>query len=137
MRCVICAVIIPMNRCRSSRRTNQKPTSERGWSIFASFGSIAGASNPLCNNQVKANGQKAWFGWPDVPEIEKLRYKFARTSNPAELKKLTEELQQLVIDEGVIAPLGQFFIPTAYSMKLSGVLEAPTTVLWNIKKTGK
>ena len=43
----------------------------------------------------------------------------------------------LAIDEGVVAPLGQFQIPAAYSAKLSGILPAPVTVFWNLKKADK
>jgi peptide/nickel transport system substrate-binding protein len=118
-----------------SRRPNQKSPAEGGWNIFASFGSLGGSMDPLVSNQVRANGQKAWFGWPDVPEIEQLRYKFARTADPAELKKLAAEIQKLVIDEGVICPLGQFFTPTAYSAKLTGILESTSPFFWNIRKS--
>ena len=86
------------------------------------------------NQAVGANGGRAWFGWPDFPEIEALRAKFAITSDQAELKKIAEEIQKLVIDEGVVVPLGQFVVPSGYSTKLTGVLQSPVAIFWNIKK---
>lgn len=43
----------------------------------------------------------------------------------------------MAIDEGVVGPLGQFQIPAAYNTRLSGILEAPVTLFWNLKKSEK
>src|SRR5436189_3558446 len=104
-----------------------------GWNVHATTGPLVGISDPLRNQTVAANGKRAWFGWPDVPKIEELRQQFARTSNPAEAKKIAEEIQKLVIDEGVVVPMGQFVLPTAYSTNLTGVLDSPVAFFWNIK----
>jgi len=120
-----------------TQRDSQKPTSEGGWSIFSSYGLLVTSGNPVNNLSLAAGGRKAWIGWPDVPEMEALRARFARAADPAERKEITARLQKLAIDEVVVAPLGQFVIPTAYSTKLSNVLESPITVFWNIKKSDK
>ena len=120
-----------------TRRASDKPPAEGGWNIHATTGPLVGITDPLRNQAVAANGKRAWFGWPDVPKIEELRQQFARTSNPAEAKKIAEEIQRLVIDEGVVVPQGQFVLPTAYSANLTGVLNSPVALFWNIKKTGK
>jgi peptide/nickel transport system substrate-binding protein len=117
-----------------SLRDSQKPVSEGGWSIFSSYSILAASGDPFTNTQVPANGKKAWAGWPDVPEIETLRRKFAFATDMAERKDITARIQKLAIDEGVIGPLGQFVVPAAYSTKLSGVLPSPVTVFWNMKK---
>ncbi|WZB63770.1 hypothetical protein WJ970_14400 [Achromobacter xylosoxidans] len=69
-----------------------------------------------------------------MPEIEALRLKYAKAADIAERKQIAAQIQKLAIDEGVVAPLGQFQIPAAYSKKLSGVLDAPVTLFWNIGK---
>lgn len=120
-----------------TRRASNKPTAEGGWNIHATTGPLIGITDPLRNQTVATNGKRAWFGWPDVPKIEELRQKFARSSNAAEKKKLAEEIQHAVIDEGVVMPLGQFVLPTAYRTTLTGVLESPVPVFWNIRKSGK
>lgn len=120
-----------------TRRASDKPPAEGGWNIHATTGPLVGITDPLRNQAVAANGKRAWFGWPDVPKIEELRQQFARTSNPADAKKIAEEIQRLVIDEGVVVPQGQFVLPTAYSANLTGVLDSPVAFFWNIKKTGK
>jgi peptide/nickel transport system substrate-binding protein len=121
----------------AARRASRKPLAEGGWSIHATTGPLIGITDPLRNQTVAANGDKAWFGWPNVPQIEKLRAKYAVTSDPAELKALAESIQKLVIDEGVVVPMGQFVIPTGYSTRLSGLLEASVALFWNLSKEGK
>lgn len=120
-----------------TRRASNKPTAEGGWNIHATTGPIVGITDPLRNQTVAANGKRAWFGWPDVPKIEELRQRFARTANAAEKKQLAEDIQHIVIDEGVVVPMGQFVLPTAYRTTLTGVLESPVPVFWSIKKSGK
>ena len=48
--------------------------------------------------------------------------------------RVVEWSQKQVIDEGVVVPNGQFVIPTAYSTKLTGILESPAALFWGVKK---
>jgi len=117
------------------QRTNQKPVAEGGWSIFATNSSLALSGSPISNYTLAAAGRASWPGWPDVPEIEALRARYARATDPAEIQDIAAQIQKLVIDEGVVMPLGQFLRPAAYSTKLSDVLESPVMVFWNLKKS--
>ena len=78
---------------------------------------------------------QAWFGWPDVPKIEELRVQFSGTTDEAKRKQLAGEIQQLVIDEGVLLPMGQYFVPGAFRKNLTGMLDSPAPLFWNIKKS--
>jgi len=117
-----------------TQQSNQKSPQEGGWSILSTYSILASSGDPFGNTTLASNGKKAWAGWPDVPEIEALRVKYAQTIDPAERKQIAVQIQKLAIDEGVVAPLGQFQIPAAYSTKLSGIVSAPVTVFWNLKK---
>lgn len=117
-----------------TRRAVQAPPKEGGWNIFATNNVMPEAADPLRAFAVAANGKQAWFGWPDVPEIEKLRVEFAKAADDAKRKELADRIQTLVVEEGVVLPLGQYFVPTAYRTNLSGALESPVPVFWNIKK---
>jgi peptide/nickel transport system substrate-binding protein len=118
----------------TTRRASMNPPGEGGWAVHATTGPLIGIIDPLRNQTVATSGESAWFGWPDVPEIEKMRAEFARTSDDARLVELAEEIQQAVIDEGVVVPMGQFIIPTGYSNRLTGVLESPVAIFWNLEK---
>lgn len=120
-----------------TRRASMEPPAKGGWNLFSTNWLIIEILDPLRSPIAAANGAKAWFGWPDVPKIEELRLKFARTMKLADQKKLAEEIQKLVLEEGVLVPLGQFYIPTAFRTNLTGILESHVPFFWNIKKTGK
>lgn len=117
-----------------SRRSSTKAPDDGGWSIFATYGIVAAAIDPFANTTIAASGDDAWFGWPDVPEIEELRLEYARAETDEEKQKIAAQIQELVLDQGVVVPLGQFRSPTAYSKKISDVPKAPVTTFWDIKK---
>jgi len=117
-----------------SRRAVQALPKEGGWSIFATNNLIAEVSDPLRAYAVVSNGKNAWFGWPDVPEIERLRVEFARAPDEAARKKLANEIQQLAIDEGVLLPMGQMSYLSAWRSNVNGLLQGPVPVFWGVEK---
>jgi peptide/nickel transport system substrate-binding protein len=118
----------------TARRGVQKPPAEGGWNMFVTFSAVGDQSDPIRSLLIGAAGKKSWFGWPDIPAIEEGRMKFAMAPNEAERKKIAEEVDRLVIDEGVIVPLGQYVFPSAYSSKLSGMQPFSRPVFWGVKK---
>jgi peptide/nickel transport system substrate-binding protein len=119
------------------RRTSKEPVSKGGWNIFSSFSALASLSDPVSSQTVTANGAGAWYGWPDVPAIEALRMKMARTGNLAEQKKIAAQIQHLALDEVVIIPLGERLPVTATRKSLAHQVAAAAPVFWNMTKTDK
>jgi len=113
---------------------NQGPTSEGGWSVFATSSVIAASSDPFNNVNLSTAGAKSWVGWPDVPRIEALRLEFAAAADEAAQREIAEQIQRIAIAEGVVMPLGQFSIPAAFSREWEGFIEAPVTLFWNVAK---
>ncbi|WP_313623502.1 ABC transporter substrate-binding protein [Achromobacter sp.] len=120
-----------------SRRANRDVPAKGGWSIFVTTWHVSEIMDPLRNYGVSANGEKAWFGWPTVPQVESLRDKFLVAATEPERKQIADQLQDVMLDEGVAITLGQIETAAAYSKKLSGVLDSPAPVFWNIKKAGQ
>jgi len=119
-----------------TQRASQKPPSEGGWNLFATNSILATSGSPITNFTLAAAGLTSWQGWPNVPEIEALRARFARATDALERKSLAAQIQKLAIDEGLVMPLGQFLRPAAYNKaRLSGLVESPVTVFWNVKKS--
>lgn len=116
---------------------NQNPPSEGGWNIFSTSAILATGSDPFGNTTLSTSGRKSWAGWPDVPKMEELRMDYARAPDAAAQRAIAVELQKMAIDEGVVAPLGQFKIAAAWSTKWEGFLPAPVTLFWNAEKTGE
>ena len=73
-----------------TRRTKKDPADKGGWNVFHTFSVSADALNPISNSYFVANGDKAWFGWPTDPEMEKLRDAYAKETDPAKAKALAE-----------------------------------------------
>ncbi|KAG0929197.1 hypothetical protein G6F31_017439 [Rhizopus arrhizus] len=107
----------------ATRRASKAAPAEGGWNIHNTNLYATDVMDPVRSAPAAANGDNAWFGWPDFPQVEELRTKFALPSAPAEQKKIADELQRIGIDEGLYVPLGQMSVPTVYSTKLSGLGE--------------
>lgn len=119
------------------QQSNQDPPEEGGWNIFSTYSILAASGNPFDNTSLAAAGRESWAGWPDVPEIEKLRLEYARASNAEEQKEISAKIQKSAIDEGVVGPLGQFRIPAAYSSEWTDIPKSPITAFWDIKKAAE
>ena len=119
----------------ATQQANQEPPSAGGWNIFSTFAILATSGDPFGNTPLSTDGRESWAGWPDVPEISALRLDYAKATTAEEQKEISKEIQKLAIEEGVVGPLGQFKIPSAYSVQLTDVLEAPITAFWNVRKS--
>jgi peptide/nickel transport system substrate-binding protein len=117
------------------RRTSKEPTSKGGWSIFSTMSPLSALADPAGSQTIAANGAGAWYGWPDVPAIEVLRLKMARTSDLTEQKKIAVQLQRLAIDEVTVIPLGERSIITATRKNVSNQVRAVVPVFWNMTKS--
>ena len=56
-----------------TRRTSREPVSQGGWSCFITQIEGVAACTPGGSFELRGNGAKAWFGWPDDEELERLR----------------------------------------------------------------
>ncbi len=117
------------------RRASQAGVDDGGWHMFMTNWVGADVFNPLVNNMVNGKGAEGgWFGWPDVPKLEELRMAYATESDPAKQKEYAVEIQKVAYEEGIYAPIGQYFVPTAWTSNLEGVLDGPVPFFWNITK---
>ena len=117
------------------KRASQASIADGGWHMFMTNWVGADVFNPLVNNMVNGKGPDGgWFGWPDVPKLEELRISYATAPTLDEQKDLAAEIQKIAYDEGVYAPIGQYFVPTAWSNSIEGVLDGPVPFFWNITK---
>ncbi|MBV8190719.1 MAG: ABC transporter substrate-binding protein, partial [Alphaproteobacteria bacterium] len=118
-----------------ARRAKKDPADKGGWSAFHTFAIAADILNPISDNFTVANGDHAWFGWPNDPEMEKLRNAYAVETDPAKAKELALAVQNRALETAQYGWLGQWYGPGAARANLNGWLKAPVTVLWNIDKT--
>jgi peptide/nickel transport system substrate-binding protein len=117
-----------------SRRTRKESPQAGGWNVFHTYSVSADALNPISNAYFPANGDKAWFGWPNDPEMEKLRDAYSRETDPAKAKQLAIAVQNRALETAQFGWIGQWYGPGARRANVTGWLKAPVPVMWNIEK---
>src|SRR5258708_15526075 len=96
-----------------TRRTKKDPADKGGWNAFHTYSVSADALNPISNNYFLANGDKAWFGSPNDPEMEKMRDAYATETDPAKRKALAASIQARAVESAQFDCPGQWYRPRA------------------------
>jgi peptide/nickel transport system substrate-binding protein len=117
-----------------ARRSRKEAPDKGGWHGFITTLASADILDPVSSFFTAASCDKAPIGWPCDSAIEKLRDDFARTTDPAKRKEVAEALQARLAEFPTYVPLGQYNMPVARRTTVSGNLESPATVFWNVKK---
>ena len=118
-----------------ARRARKGPVDQGGWSVFFTFGAGLDQATPAANLMLRANGPNAWFGWPDDPEIERLRDAWFTADGLDAQRRIAVELQRRAFETVPYVPLGQYFQNTAYRTSLRDVLGG-FSIFWNVRKEG-
>ena len=90
--------------------------------------------NPIVSSFVSGACDKAAIGWPCDAKLEELRDAFARTTDDAKRKELAEAIQVRVSEYPTHANLGQYNVPMARRTAVTGNLESPAPIFWNVRK---
>jgi peptide/nickel transport system substrate-binding protein len=118
----------------TSRRAKKDPVEDGGWNIFHTWWIGGDITNPVLATGLSGGGvDRAWFGWPDDPELEKMRSAFARETDPAKQKALAVAIQTRALQKtGTHGNVGTFFVPVAYRDNVKGLIKSPVQFFWNI-----
>ena len=117
-----------------TRRTKKDPADKGGWSAFHTYAIAADILNPISAQWMVAQPDKAWFGWPNDPELEKLRDAYARETDPVKNKALAVAVQNRMLETAQYGWLGIWYGTGASRANVVGWLKAPVVVHWNIEK---
>jgi peptide/nickel transport system substrate-binding protein len=117
-----------------ARRTRKDPVNKGGWSALFTYSGAADILNPVQANLFNASCDTATYGWPCDPEIERLREAYARESDPARQRAIAMALQKHWVETPTFVNLGQLYQPIAMRTNIDGMIAAPATVFWNIRK---
>jgi peptide/nickel transport system substrate-binding protein len=107
---------------------------KQGWSIFLTTFNGLDLENPAVNPAMNASCGEAWPGWPCDQKLEALRNAFLEAPNQGTKKKIATEAQERALEIGTHAPLGEYFQPVAARDDITGYLNAPVYVYWNLDK---
>ena len=119
-----------------ARRVNKRtPPEQGGWHSFQVSHAGTDCINPAAYLGLRANGEKAWFGWPDSKGVEEgIAEWFASTSLEQE-KAIAAKINRAAIEDVVFVPTGFFLAKQAWRANVSGVVTAPIPVFWDVAKS--
>ena len=105
------------------RLGSREPVSRGGWSAY--FSNWAGLDHidPAGHLVLRGNGAQGFIGWPDSPELERLRDAWFEAPDLASQQAIARAMQERAMVDVPYVPLGQFFQPMAYRRMLRGVAQ--------------
>lgn len=116
-----------------TRRAKKDPVDQGGWSAFCTAFAGADQLDPAGHLALRANGDKAWYGWPTDPKLEQLRVDWFSAPELAAQQKICTQMQEEALMSVPYIPTGQYLQPTAYRANLEGVLNG-FAIFWNVRK---
>jgi len=118
-----------------ARRAVKTPPGQGGWQIFHTWHSGADCINPAVAIGLRASGDKAWFGWPDVPAVEAEVAAWYDAKTLDEEKAAIRRLNKAALDGVVYAPTGFFLMYQAWRKNVTGVVKGPLPFFWEVSKS--
>jgi peptide/nickel transport system substrate-binding protein len=117
-----------------SRRSRKEEPSKGGWHGFITTWVSADLLDPVMMSYLAATCDKAAVGWPCDPKIEELRDQFSRAGTEAERKAAAAAVSVRASEYPMYANLGQYLMPAAMRTTITGQLDGPVPMFWNLKK---
>jgi peptide/nickel transport system substrate-binding protein len=117
------------------RRARKEPPGEGGWNIFHTWHAGADCATPAAYTALRANGEKAWFGWPSDEAIEAQVAAWFSAETPAEERTAVARLNAASMAHMTWVPTGLFMSYQAWRRNLSGVGKGPMPFFWGVSKT--
>ena len=114
-------------------RTRKELPDKGGWNLLHTWFQASDVMNPAVHFALSGAGPRAWFGWPDVPELEKLVLEWVSTTEEPMRQRLADEIQRVAFDEVTYVPWGQWSPPTAFRKNVRDVLKFAAPIFWNVK----
>jgi len=118
---------------KPDRAGAQGPPDKGGWNLLHTFFQAADVINPAVHFALSGAGSRAWYGWPDIPQLEKLVNDWVGATDEPKRQRLADEIQRVAYDEVLYVPWGQMFAPTAFRKNVRDVLKFAAPLFWNVK----
>jgi len=117
-----------------AKRTSREPVEQGGWSCFITQIEGVAACTPGGSFELRGSGAKAWFGWPDDPELERLRSAWFDAPDLAAQKAVAAQVQMRALETVPCIPLGQLFQPTAFRSDIQDIVKAAFPLFWGVRR---
>ncbi len=117
-----------------ARRAQKSPPGQGGWQMFHGWHDGVDLATPM-SQSIRANGEKAWFGWPNSPPVEAAIAMWFESKTPEEEKAAARALNKAALADVVYAPLGFYLAYQAWRKNVSGIAQGPLPFFWGVSKT--
>jgi peptide/nickel transport system substrate-binding protein len=117
-----------------ARRAQKTLPGQGGWQMFHTWHAGADTINPAPYHAIRGNGDKAWFGWPNVPDVETEVYAWFDAKSLDEEKAAIRRLNKAALDNVIYAPTGFFLAYQAWRKNVTGIVKGPLPFFWDVAK---
>jgi peptide/nickel transport system substrate-binding protein len=115
------------------RRAKKEPPSQGGWNMFHTVWPGTDMLHPISIQVLRANGHKAWFGWPDLPQLQTLVESWVDAADLATQQRIAAEIQKEALQQAPFLPEGQYFNKTAHRRNIDGIIKG-VYAFWNVRR---
>ena len=116
------------------RRASKNPPGQGGWGMFHTWHSGSDCASPVGYIALRTNGDKAWFGWPDNPQIEQDLAAWYEAKTLEQEKAIMARVNRASMEFVTYIPTGFYFGYQAWRSSLQGVSNGPLPWFWGPKK---
>jgi peptide/nickel transport system substrate-binding protein len=116
------------------RRASKEPPDKGGWNMFITGWAGLDMTTPITNQTLRSNGDKAWFGWPNLPPVQTLIDAWLEAPDVPTQQKVAAEIQAKALELVPYLPTGQYFYRTACRNDITGIIPGQF-VFWNVRRT--
>jgi peptide/nickel transport system substrate-binding protein len=116
------------------RRASKSPPGQGGWGMFHTWHAGADCATPAAYLALRANGDKAWFGWPDIAMVEKEIEAWFEAKSMEEEKAIIGRINKTAMEDVVYIPTGFYYGYQAWRSNVSGVVGGPIPFFWGVTK---
>jgi peptide/nickel transport system substrate-binding protein len=116
-------------------RAKKDPAEKGGWNLIHTWWEGADIMNPAVHAGLSGAGSRAWFGWPNLPQLDSLVAKWVHEVDQTRRRQLAAEIQKVALDEVTYVPWGEWVQPTALRKSIRGVLKFGAPLFWNVRIT--
>jgi peptide/nickel transport system substrate-binding protein len=117
-----------------ARRTQKSPPGQGGWHMYHATHPGVDCTNPATNKPVRANGDAAMFGWPNIPAVEAEIAAWFDAKTFDEEKAAALRLNKAALDHVVYAPVGFYLSHQAWHKTVAGIVKGPAPFFWGVSK---
>ncbi|RVT98606.1 ABC transporter substrate-binding protein [Rhodovarius crocodyli] len=115
------------------RLANREGLDRGGWSVWCNYIPGIIATSPATQSYARGIGRAGTFGWPESARLEALRDQYMDATDPAEQRRLCEEIQQQAWQDVPYIPTGAWMQPFAFRSNITGMLNG-FPLFHNIRK---